>query len=158
MKNTKNIVCALSIAVSFGSQCSQNEPVIEIRNKSKQRIRVRVYNNTGKLKASENSIDGNKDGLIRWQVPSNIININDNIKIEITEQPTDLHKSKIFTIDAPGKTKYLSWDSNRTPSLYPQSGPLAGLSTMIGMKTTSNLSLKNNISAGQIKQTDEPIK
>jgi len=53
-----------------------------------------------------------------------------------------------FRIDAAGKTVYLSWNPSKSPSLYPQTGPLMGL---MG-KTESGYSLSNNITSSAIKK------
>lgn len=55
-----------------------------------------------------------------------------------------------YTIKPGHKTVFVSFTSAKTPSLYPQTGPLKGL---LG-KTETGLPLKNNLSASDIRQGD----
>jgi hypothetical protein len=49
--------------------------------------------------------------------------------------------SAIYEINAPGKTKYVTYNPSKSPSLYPQTGPLMGLKgkTDFGYPLSSNL-------------------
>jgi uncharacterized protein (DUF3820 family) len=53
-----------------------------------------------------------------------------------------------YIIDAPGKTKYVTWDGKK---LYPRTGSLGGFGKVLGMKTDTGLSLANNVSSSQIR-------
>ena len=55
-----------------------------------------------------------------------------------------------YTIKPGHKTVFVSFTSSKTPSLYPQTGPLKGL---LG-KTETGLPLKNNLSGSDIQQGD----
>jgi hypothetical protein len=55
-----------------------------------------------------------------------------------------------YTIKPGHKTVFVTFTSAKTPSLYPQTGPLKGL---LG-KTETGLPLKNNLSASDITQGD----
>jgi hypothetical protein len=55
-----------------------------------------------------------------------------------------------YTITPGHKTVFVSFTSSKTPSLYPQTGPLKGL---LG-KTETGLPLKNNLSSSDIRQGD----
>lgn len=59
----------------------------------------------------------------------------------ITPQP-----DKVYELNAPGKTKYLSYAPAKTPALYPQTGTFMGLSG----KSDSGYPLGSNLSQSQI--------
>jgi hypothetical protein len=59
----------------------------------------------------------------------------------ITPQP-----DKVYELNAPGKTKYLTWNPAKSPFLYPQTGTYLGLSG----KSDSGYPLSSNLSQNQI--------
>lgn len=152
MKNTKNIfVSMVVIAAALGSsqiiQSAEffNEPAVAIYNKSKEDITVNIMNLENNV-AYIMGIPGEKEG--RYDA-----DINSRLRFEIWSQ-SDSNKEKtlgVFSIDAPGKTKYISWDPAKSPALYPQTGPLMGFGKLVGMKSKFGLSLKNNVTPSQIK-------
>ncbi len=144
MKNTKNIFFSILAITALYSKPMQRAdvPTVEIYNKSNNDIRVRIENmkdgvfQTGRL-SPKDTWKPNID--INAQLRFRILELNDNPSI------------CSFTINAPGKTKYLSWNpENSKGPFYPQTGPLMGL---MG-KTESGLSLKNNITSSQIKREE----
>lgn len=146
MKNHRNIL--LTIITLVSTQFTQSAerffnvtPTIEIYNKIKNDIYV-VINDISTNYLIENiTIRPNE----QWKNSAeHAIDKNSKLKIKIVSD----QKTKTFTINAPGKTKYLSWDPAKSPSLYPQTGTLFGL---LG-KTKSGLSLKNNVSSSEIKE------
>ena len=85
------------------------------------------------------------------------VNTSSTIYVEVypdTNSPAELRMKMAefnpnkFSINAAGKTVYLSWNPSKSPSLYPQTGPLMGL---MG-KTESGLSLSNNVKSSEIKK------
>lgn len=83
------------------------------------------------------------------------INLNDPISFSIYNQKPSFSRAGpsanftpviSVTINAPGKTKYLTWNPAKTPSLYPQTGQLMGL---LG-KSDTGWSLSKNLSQSQI--------
>ncbi len=70
------------------------------------------------------------------------INMNKPLKLTITEG----NVTTKYNINAIGKTKYLTWNSAKNPSLYPQTGPLNGLRGV----TESGMPLKTNLTQGTI--------
>jgi hypothetical protein len=91
--------------------------------------------------------------------------LNDVIQFGIYEKQTDnvtLHPSsgslmpqptRIYTLNAPGKTKYITWNPAKSPNLYPQTGTFMGLTG----KSDSGYSLKNNMSQSQIVVSNTPM-
>lgn len=59
----------------------------------------------------------------------------------ITPQP-----DKLYELNAPGKTKYLTWNPSKSPFLYPQTGTYMGISG----KSDSGYPLSSNLSQNQI--------
>lgn len=70
------------------------------------------------------------------------IQMNKPLKLTITEGTMTAK----YNINAIGKTKYLTWNSTKNPSLYPQTGPLNGWRGV----TESGMPLKNNLDQGAI--------
>ena len=60
---------------------------------------------------------------------------------EITPKP-----NHFYSLNAPGKTKYLTWNPAKAPYLYPQTGTFMGLSG----KSDSGYPLGSNLTQGQI--------
>ncbi len=160
MKNTKNIFLSIAVITLFlASQPStasasapasratatSQEPNFEISNKSKDDIVV--YLSYGDYKSSGPLMVKPQERK-RYQ-----IGLNDQCFITINTFPKDKSKKLgvfSYKINAPGKTKYVTWNPDKPSALYPQTGPLAGFGRLIGMKTESGLSLQNNLSASQI--------
>ncbi len=140
---------SIAAAIAFVTILMQAEPVtlhapvIEFYNKNQDSIQVNIIDISG---SSQKTITtAYVSGDQQWNSGSRVINMTTKLLIELLKQNKLIAR---FEVDAPGKTKYMSIDLNKTPALYPQTGPLLGL---MG-KTKSGLPLKNNVSAGQIRQ------
>jgi hypothetical protein len=140
MKNTKNIILGAMLVMGISTKAVSTDPNFEFYNKSKAPAHVFVTVNDA-FNIAEN-VDAGK--VLRRTVQPN-----SSITVEIT--PAD-STSQIFELNPAGKTAYVSWNPEKKPALYPQTGPLMGVGKMIGMKSHSGLSLKNNLSASQIEQ------
>jgi hypothetical protein len=147
MKNIKNILTAVvTAAVLYCSQTIQcsaslSAPDVEIYNKSNEDITVFITNLDNQVPRSINVAKGM---AVKYDT-----DINSELKFEIwsLSNKNANRLLAVATINAPGKTKYLTWNPEKKPSLYPQTGPLLGL---MG-KTQSGLSLKDNVSSSMIK-------
>jgi hypothetical protein len=124
-------------------------PVVEITNKSNESIQVNIADAGTNVRKDIATayVSPNQ----RWNSGDRVIDMNNKLLIEVSTK-ANTYAPKVFFINAPGKTKYLSWDPSKSMPLYPQTGPLAGFGKMLGMKTASGLSLDNNVSASQIQK------
>lgn len=142
-----SIAAAISfVTISLGAGAPPSgsfDPVIELYNKNQDSIQVNIVDISGSTQKTITTayISGNQ----QWNSGSRVIDMNSKLLIELLKQNKLIAR---FEVNAPGKTKYMSIDLNKTPSLYPQSGAYMGISD----KTKSGLSMKNNLSAGQIRQ------
>jgi len=150
MKNTNMflsiaaIVTAISSSIAIASAPGSSfEPVVEIYNKGNESLQVNIIDVSGS--AQKNIATAYPSADSQWNSGSRVIDWNSKLMFEILKQNKLISR---FTVNAPGKTKYLSLDLAKTPSLYPQTGPLLGL---MG-KTKSGLSLKNNVTSSEITQ------
>ncbi|HEX4069329.1 MAG TPA: hypothetical protein VHX42_04480 [Candidatus Babeliales bacterium] len=152
MKNTKNIFVSILSAVAFFGASSVSassaptgsfDPVIELYNKNNESIQVNIIDLSSSGQKTIATAYPAADS--QWNSGSRVIDMNSRLLIELLKQNKLIAR---FSINAPGKTKYLSIDLSKTPALYPQTGPLLGL---MG-KTKSGLPLKNNVSSSQITQ------
>jgi hypothetical protein len=146
MKNIKNtlfIVASIGLFSIIG--ICQAEPNFELYNKDKAMGRIKVTVNVGgKNIVTDKIVDFDEayQATIDPQQP---------VRLTITlTTPGQRH----YMLNAPGKTKYLSWDTSKSATLYPQTGPLKGLMGRYNPfgqgKTESGLPLNNNISESQI--------
>ncbi|HLJ31838.1 MAG TPA: hypothetical protein VKU36_05340 [Candidatus Babeliales bacterium] len=153
MKNTKNILLSLftitAICSSQSMQSSEffedihNKVAVEIYNKDQRDIGVAIID----LKTS----DAYTMVVPSGQARKYDANINSPLRFEIWSPLSPGKALGVFSVNAPGKTKYLTWNPAKYPALYAQTGPLMGL---LG-KTESGLPLKNNIKSSQIKLEKE---
>jgi hypothetical protein len=86
------------------------------------------------------------------------VDINKPIRIGIYNQPTKNISTSflsgaitpqpnvVYELNAPGKTKYVTWNPSKSPFLYPQTGPLMGMTG----KSDSGYPLSNNLAQSQI--------
>ena len=79
--------------------------------------------------------------------------INPNEPVHVTIFTVN-QQFQYYTINAPGKTKYLTWNPAKATPLYPQTGPMMGLMgryNPLGAGTTeSGLPLGNNVTEREI--------
>jgi hypothetical protein len=157
MKSIKNMfISILSIIAFFSTSLSASNnptPIVEIYNKDKDSIQVHI--------SQFNYINLNVELLelhnirsyTQYQFFHPKINMNTALVISIFKNNKLIGK---FNINAPGKTKYLTWNSAKQPFLYPQTGPLMGLMGRYNPsgkgKTESGLPLNNNVSEEQITE------
>jgi len=149
MKNT-NMLAILSVVTFFSASLTASsaptgsfDPVIELYNKGNESLQVNIIDISGSSQKNITTAYPAADS--QWNSGSRVIDMNNPLLIEILKQNKLIAR---FKINAPGKTKYLSIDLNKTPMVYPQTGPLFGL---MG-KTKSGLPIKNNVSSSQITQ------
>ena len=149
MKNTKNMLLSMTIIAALCSaQSAQSAeffdaPTIEIFNKKEECVVAITNLNNG--------------AVMVMGIPSNQTKRHDtdiNAKLKMQFWSLGGRPMGAFIINAPGKTKYLSWNTAKSIPLYPQTGPLKGLFgryNPFGKGTTeSGLSLSNNITEKQI--------
>jgi len=119
--------------------------VIEIFNKGNESIQVNIADASGNTRRDITTayVSPNQ----QWRSGHRVIDMNSKLLIEVSTKANP--RMQQFVIDAPGKTKYLSWDPSKSMPLYPQTGPAWGL---LGT-TKSGLSLSNNVSSSQIRKT-----
>ncbi|HLJ31832.1 MAG TPA: hypothetical protein VKU36_05310 [Candidatus Babeliales bacterium] len=141
MKNTKNIILGAMLVMVVTTKAVSTDPNFEFYNKSNAPAHVFVTVNDA-FSIAEN-VDAGK--ILRQTVKPN-----SSITVEIT--PASGGASQTFELNPADKTAYVSWNPEKKPALYPQTGPLKGIGKMLGMKSNSGLSLKNNLSASQIEQ------
>ena len=146
-------IAFVTISLGAGAPPSGSfDPVIEITNKSNQNIQANITDETSGKDITTAYISPNQ----RWNSGTRVIDMNNTLRIEVTTQKASTGfkqgTRETFIINAPGKTKYLSWNPEKSMPLYPQTGPLAGFGKIVGMKNESGYSLSNNVLIGQIRQ------
>ncbi|HLJ31830.1 MAG TPA: hypothetical protein VKU36_05300 [Candidatus Babeliales bacterium] len=143
MRNIKNIFTIFVTLLT--TQCIFSEPVIEIYNKTNESIQVDIADGSSRKDITTAYVNPNE----QWNSGDRTtITLNTKLLMQVSTKANP--SPKAFMIDAPGKTKYLSWDPAKSQPLYPQTGPLLGL---LG-KTKSGLSLSNNINTENIALTN----
>jgi hypothetical protein len=157
MKAIKNVALmgALSALTIFNAHAGTAEllkktqgPGFELFNKAKGAISIAVIID-GTLK-SQNVSSGGKFLLD--------VDLSKPIRIGIYNQPTQGISTSFFSgaitpqpnyvyeLNASGKTKYVTWNPEKAPYLYPQTGPLMGFTG----KSDSGYPLGSNLSQSQI--------
>ena len=129
-------------------------PGFEVYNKAPNTITIIICND-GRLKEIIN-IPSNGKCLrnVDLQEKIELVLYSQPTKIEqfwTLEQPIKPTPNHIYSFNAPGKTKYVTWNPAKSPSLYPQTGVWMGL---LGT-SDSGYSLKNNLSRGQIEHMSQ---
>ncbi len=139
MKLLKNIFLFSTMFIA----CSTVNAVsnFELLNKSKKPIQLTISNVLVGLPETQKTVTIDIASGKHW-------NYNTQAKSKITLKITDGTSSINAIIYAPNKTAYLTYNPAKTPSLYPQTGPLMG---MVG-NTESGLPLKNNVKITDISQ------
>ncbi|HLJ31836.1 MAG TPA: hypothetical protein VKU36_05330 [Candidatus Babeliales bacterium] len=140
MKNIKNmLLTSITILCSFTTHISQagtsallkkvQGPGFELFNKAPNTITVTVF--------IDNKFSETRDVAPQGKLLKNI-DVNQPIQIGIYNQVTKISTGFLsreitpqpdyfYEINAPGKTKYVTWNPAKSPSLYSQTGPLMGL-------------------------------
>lgn len=160
MKITKNIfVSIVSVVVLMFSQVSFagtaellkkiQGPGFEVFNKASNPITITIFMDGAFLRYAD--IGSNQKFLLNIDVnkPMQLGIYNQKTKISTGTFSRDITPAPqyLYTLNAPGKTKYLTWNPAKSPSLYPQTGPLMGL---LG-KSDSGYPLSSNLTQGQIR-------
>ena len=116
-------------------------PGFQIQNKSNSQLSIIV--STGKKFAPYN-IQPNKTETVKVFPEAPL-----EIQVYTSKQT---NPDDVYTIDAKGKTKYLTWNPNKYNTeekyLYPQTGTYGGLT---GKTATGGYSLSNNVTQANIK-------
>jgi len=147
MKNMKSILVKMTLLIAtVTSYTLQAAPNFEIYNKSKTPIKVRVSNIRGE--ATESSVPADQV----WRTTVN--SVLHGFRVAITTADNDLEVFDLHPEDK-DETAYVSFDPNKRPALYPQTGPLMGLmgkhNPFFG-QTKSGLPLTHNIASVNIKK------
>jgi hypothetical protein len=146
MKNTKNIfVSVLSIVLlSLQTLCIAHDLTFELFNKDTKTIKWNLYDKQEKLISEGLLAPGQKAYLPQ---KANEIALNaSRLMLRVTSRH-DGGAQMYYHIDAPGKTKCITWNPVKTPALYPQTGPYLGLAGT----TESGLPLNNNVQSSEIR-------
>lgn len=158
MKNIKHILISIISIVAFASFQSTvagttellksiQGPGFEVYNKATNPITITIFiDGTFTQSADINAggkfvkdVDVSKPMQIG--IYDKITKVSTNLFQTISPAPTFL-----YDLNAPGKTKYLTWNPAKSPALYPQTGTFLGLSG----KSDSGYPLGSNLSQGQI--------
>ncbi len=137
MKLLKNMF--LFSTMFIGYSAINAVPNFELLNKSKKTIQLTLSDELVGLPKTKKSVTKDIASGKHWGYTTQK---NSKITLKITDGGT----SNNYSIYTPNKTTYLTYNPAKTPSLYPQTGPLMGL---VG-NTESGLPLKNNIKSADI--------
>lgn len=148
--NTYNIY---TMAGTTGVLKSIQGPGFELYNKASQTISIALIingqlttANIGAGKKFEKTVDLKETirlGVFNKQTPNISTAFGSGIVTQLTITP---QPDAIYDLNAPGKTKYLTWNPAKSPILYPQTGTLMGLSG----KSDSGWPLSSNLQQSQI--------
>jgi hypothetical protein len=161
MKIMKNLFITIVSIISFfnahagtsGLLKSIQGPGFELYNKAPQTISIALIINgkftTKNIGAGEKFSqqvdlkDTIRLGIFNKQTPNISTALGSGIitQLTITPQP-----DAIYDLNAPGKTKYITWNPAKSPTLYPQTGTYMGLSG----KSDSGYPLGSNLQQSQI--------
>lgn len=161
MKNTKNMFISIAAAVILFSSHTSTivaaitpDPGFEVFNKSAKPILLTIF--------LDNNFIGRALRIDAGKKYSCAIELTQPVQLGIyTKEVKELYMNKsgkiinksdyFYDLNAPGKTKYVSWNpddkSHAANPLYPQTGPWMGLLR----KTESGFPLGNNIKKSEIK-------
>ena len=136
MKHIKMIAIAIIATTILGYTSLEAAGNFELFNKSNEGVEVEI-----KSGSNRQTIIVNPGDQKQATVDSNQI-----VYLKITGRASK--KVSKWELDANGKTKYITYNPQKKPAVYPQTGPLMGF---MG-KTESGLSLKNNLSSSNISE------
>ena len=153
MKNIKCLFTSIISAITFLSmQSAIAAPNFEMFNKANEPIGIRILANqdvyTDIVKPGTNNQyqkSINTSGAVEVEIYPDTATTT-NLTSQMKFNPTKFK----YSINANGKTVFLTWNPKETPSLYPQTGK-GLLRSFGGAKTSeSGHSLTNNITQAQI--------
>lgn len=152
MKNIKGI--ALLVAF-FVVNVVAVDPGFELFNKATQPVSIALVANgqltTATVGASQKFVTSTPvSDIIQFGIYDKQT---DNVSMHPSSGSLMPQPTRIYTLNAPGKTKYITWNPAKSPYLYPQTGTFMGL---LG-KSDSGYSLKNNLSQSQIVVSNTPM-
>ena len=143
MKNAKNIFFTIASILTIATSCAIEAVTnFELFNKASEPInyKLSIY----RRQILYGNIESNEKSKEIFDLKNENVSENDAIYLEII---TSTGTTK-FRIVAPNKTKYVTWNPAKSPSLYPQTGPMWGLKGT----TESGLPLNNNVTQSQITE------
>ena len=145
MKNFTNVLLTIASGIAlFTAQTSVGSThMIEVYNKENTSIQLDIteMGTGGRKNFPTVYVAANQ----QWRSGDRNVDMNAELEFTISDKGKMIGR---YQVNAPGKTKYLSWDRAKNPSLYPQTGPLLGL---LG-QTKSGYGLENNVRASQISK------
>jgi hypothetical protein len=159
MKPIKNILMTIVSVVSFFSAQSSiagtaellkktQGPGFEFYNKASQPVSIAIIID-GQLTTADIAANGKfiKDVDLSKTIRLGIYNkTTKGISTTLLTGAIDPQPNFIYDLNAPKKTKYVTWNPAKTPALYPQTGTFMGLSG----KTDSGYPLGSNLQQSQI--------
>jgi len=156
----KNLIKKVAVVVAFVAALPIHAGVagadttFEFYNKDSETVRITDFSVIGGRVVQK---DFESNTLISPSQGSRISAVRAQIRVEDANKLMMYVEIRVpgrgdykYTIKPGHKTVFVSFTSAKTPSLYPQTGPLKGL---LG-KTETGLPLKNNLSASDIQQGD----
>jgi hypothetical protein len=158
MKNTKIILLSIISIIAFS-----NLQLVNAAIEAPQGPGFELYNKASHPITIESSIIGTRFKQMATVAPNGKFPLKIDLDAAITlgiynprktAQEMMLPADYFYTIYSPGKTKYVTWNPAKNPSLYPQTGRFMGFS---GISDTG-YSLGNNLRASEIIKRPEPIK
>lgn len=145
------LITGLSFNIEAG-KIDDKDVNFELYNKSKAAFKtnptIKVFGGTilqGDIGSPKQKTDSIASNVSRAQ-----IKVDDPAKFGILLDILHTDGNHIYTIRPGTKNVYLSFSPDKSPNVYPQTGPLKG---WLG-KTESGLSLKNNLSESAITKGD----
>lgn len=161
MKTIKNIFVSIvsaivllisqsSVAGTAGLLKQMQGPGFEVFNKSTNPITITIFMDGKFLKYA--NIGSNQkfvqDIDVKQPMQLGIYTQTTKISTGTFSREIEPKPNFFYSINAPGKTKYLTWNPAKTPTLYPQTGTFMGLSG----KSDSGYPLSSNLTQGQISK------
>lgn len=151
MKNLKNISLPILLIIATTATLTAFTPPInfELYNKDPEQGRIKLTLLVGNTPIIKDKIIDSGE----WFQAA--INQYEPVKVTIFKVN---QQYEYYVINAPSKTKFLSWNPSKSPSLYPQTGPMMGLMGRYqhyipgagAGKTETGLHLHNNVTENQI--------
>lgn len=118
-------------------------PGFSLHNKSKSFIYVRILNDPSFLDKAKKLVFDEGSGVLSQAFHDKTIDISKSTELTIFNRDGKVLFEANFK---PNKTIYVNWDDQHTPKLYPQRGPLLGVTK----KTDKGYSLEKNVTQTDI--------
>lgn len=149
--NIKNLLISIVYILTLASFQSTfagtktEGPGFEVYNKENQHVFIKIMIDKKDFSASIWKTKEDEYSIKPGGKLEKDIDTSKNIDIIIYD--SSKHKMLWYKLNAPEKTKYLTWNPAKNPPLYPQTGPFLGLTG----KSDSGYPLNNNINQSQIE-------